>query len=66
MPVDAPLHNTSVCDTALATTCVGCVILNVCVAVQELASVTVHVHVPAVNPVTDTVPSPVGLPGVQL
>ena len=25
-----------------------------------------HVHVPAVKPVTETVPSPVGLPGVQL
>ena len=39
---------------------------NVRVAAQEFASVTVHVQVPAVNPVTETVPSPVGLPGVQL
>ena len=40
--------------------------LNVCVVTHELASVTVHVHDPAVSPVTLAVPSPVGLPGVQL
>ncbi len=34
--------------------------------VQLLASVTVQVQVPADKPVTEGVPSPVGLPGVQL
>ena len=40
--------------------------VNACDVVQEFASVTVQVHVPAVNPVTLVVPSPVGFPGVQL
>ena len=40
--------------------------VNVCAAVHPFASVTVQVHVPAVKPVTLAVPSPVGLPGVQL
>ena len=35
-------------------------------AVQPLASVTVHVQVPDVKPLTEVVPSPVGFPGVQL
>lgn len=51
---------------ALATSNAGCVMLNVCVVTQLLASVTVQVHVPTVSPVTEAVPSPVGLPGVQL
>ena len=33
---------------------------------HELASVTVQIQVPAVKPVTEVVPSPVGFPGVQL
>ena len=45
---------------------VGCVIVKLRVAVQPLASVTVQVQVPALKPVTDLVPSPVGLPGDQL
>ena len=45
---------------------VGCVTVKVCAFVQPLASVTVQVQVPAVNPVTEAVPSPVGFPGVQL
>ena len=45
---------------------VGCVIIKLRVVVQEFASVTVQVHDPAVNPVTEVVPLPVGVPGVQL
>src|SRR5580698_7441678 len=40
--------------------------LNVATFVQEFASVTVQVQLPAVNPVTEFVPSPVGFPGIQL
>ncbi len=65
-PLLPPLHAMFVCDTGETTNAVGAVILNVAVLVQEFASVTVHVHEPAVKPVTDAVPSPVGLPGVQL
>jgi hypothetical protein len=35
-------------------------------AKQPFKSVTVHAHVPAIKPVTEAVPSPVGLPGPQL
>jgi len=55
-----------VCERAEATSADGAVMLNVCVVTHEFASVTVHVHDPAVRPVTLAVPSPVGLPGVQL
>ncbi len=41
-------------------------IVNTSELEQEFASVTVHVYVPAVKLVTEVVPSPVGLPGVQL
>ena len=43
----------------------GWVMVKVCVAVHKLASVAVTVQVPAVRPVTEVVPSPAGLPGVQ-
>ena len=39
--------------------------VTLAIVVQPLASVTVTDHVPAVRPVTDGVPSPAGLPGVQ-
>ena len=55
-----------VCESAEATKAVGCVIENVLVVVHAFASVTVQVQVPNVKPVTLAVPSPVGLPGVQL
>ena len=42
------------------------VIVKLCVATHPFASVTVHVQDPAVKPVTEVVPSPVGVPGVQL
>ena len=44
----------------------ACVIVTDCDAMQAFASVIEQVHVPAVNPVTFAVPSPVGFPGVQL
>ena len=65
-PFAPPKHATFVCDAAAKDNAGGCVTVNVCTAVQAFASVTVQVQVPAVNPVTDVVPSPVGLPGVQL
>ena len=62
-----PLHAMFVCEAAVSAKALdGCVIVKVLDAVQPLASVTVQVHVPAVKPVTDVVPSPVGFPGVQL
>ena len=51
----------AVTDNAAA----GCVIVKFCTDVHPLTSVIVQVHEPAVNPVTDAVPSPVGVPGVQ-
>ena len=45
---------------------VGSVIVKFTAVIQALASVTVHVQVPAVRPVTEVVPSPAGFPGVQL
>ena len=65
-PVLPPKHATFVTTVDPDTGDVGCVMLNVWDAVHPLASVTVHVQEPAVNPVTEVVPSPVGLPGVQL
>ena len=44
---------------------VGSEIVMVAEAVQELTSVTVTVYVPAASPVTELVPSPAGVPGVQ-
>jgi hypothetical protein len=61
-----PTQITLLFTVAVTTNAVGCVTLKVCAALHPLASVTVHVHDPAVNPVTEAVPSPVGLPGVQL
>ena len=63
LPLVPPLQLTLVDVGIVTTNCTGEVIVNVWVAVQALASVTVQVQVPAVNPVTLTVPSPVGLPG---
>ena len=65
-PFDPPKQEILVCEAGVTTIAVGCVILKVRVAVQLFASVTVHVQPPAVKPVTETVPSPVGLPGDQL
>jgi hypothetical protein len=65
-PFDPPLQEMLVCDAAETEIAVGAVMLNVCAAVHPFASVTVQVHEPAVRPVTHVVPSPVGLPGVQL
>jgi len=65
-PVDPPLQAILVCDTTLDVIALGSVMITCCVLVQLLASVIVQVHVPAVNPLTEAVPSPVGLPGVQL
>jgi hypothetical protein len=49
-PLHCPLQSTFVCvpDVVIAG---GCVMLNVCVAVQPPEAVTVHVYVPAHNPV---------------
>ena len=65
-PLLPPLQEMFVCETAVTTSAAGAVMLKVALAEQELASVTVQVQVPAVSPVTEAVPSPVGLPGVQL
>ena len=64
-PLLPPLQDTFVWEAALATKAVGSVMVKVLVAVQLFASVTVQVQVPAVNPVTVAVPSPVGFPGDQ-
>ncbi len=64
-PFEPPLQVTLV-PVQVATIAVGCVMFKDKVAVHPLLSVTVQVHIPKVNPVTETVPSPVGLPGVQL
>ena len=65
-PLEAPLQATLVCEAGVTVIAVGWVTVKFCVLVQPLASVTVQVQDPAVKPVTDTVPSPVGFPGVQL
>ena len=65
-PFDPPLQDTLVCETGVTVIAGGAVMLNVAMFVQEFASVTVQVDEPAVNPLTEAVPSPVGLPGVQL
>ena len=65
-PLLPPKHDTFVCDAGVTVIAEGEVTLKVAVLTQEFASVTVHVHVVAVSPVTLAVPSPVGLPGVQL
>jgi hypothetical protein len=45
----------------------GCVISTVCVALHAgLPAVTVQLQVPAVNALTEAVPSPIGFPGDQL
>ncbi len=65
-PLLPPKQAMLVCEEGVIVIAGGCVIVNVCVAVQLLASVTLQVQVPAVKLVTLMVPSPVGLPGVQL
>ena len=65
-PFEPPLQDTFVCEADVNAKAVGCVTVKFCEVVHPFASVTVHVQVPAVKPVTETVPSPVGLPGVQL
>lgn len=58
-PVEPPLHKTFV-PVTLALSAVGCVTVALAVVVHELASVTVTVYVPAVNPVfVADVPPPV-------
>jgi hypothetical protein len=65
-PLLPPLQETFVWETAATEIAVGSVIEIMREAEHAFASVTVHVHEPAVNPVTLTVPSPEGFPGVQL
>ena len=66
-PLDPPKQEIVVCEAAVTVSAAeGCVIVNVIATVEELASVTVQVQVPAESPVTEVVPSPVGFPGVQL
>ena len=65
-PFEPPKQDTLVCEAGVTEIAGGCVTVKFCALVQPLASVTVHVQVPAVKPVTEVVPSPVGLPGVQL
>ena len=54
VPFDPPLQLTGVALQFIDTT-VGCVITDVQVAEQPLASVTVTVYVPAVNPPVEVV-----------
>ena len=61
-----PTQITLLLMVAVTTNAVGCVTLKVCEATHAFASVTAQVHDPAVSPVTEVVPSPVGFPGVQL
>ena len=65
VPSFPPLKLTGVA-VILADNAMGWVIVKLCVAAHPLASVTVQVHVPALSPDTDVVPSPIGFPGVQL
>jgi hypothetical protein len=50
-PVDAPLHNTFVCDEIVVEAAVGWVIVTVAVDVHPFASVAVTVYDPAAKPV---------------
>jgi hypothetical protein len=49
-----------VCAVIVATIAEGCVMLTVCVCVQEFASLIVQVYVPAVNPEAVAAVPPVG------
>ena len=51
VPLDPPLQDTFVCAAVAVLIAVGCVIVKFLVAVHPLASVTVTVYVPALNPV---------------
>jgi hypothetical protein len=64
-PLLPPKQETFVCEAAVKEIGDGSVMVKFINAVQPFASVAVTVHVPAVNPLTEVVPSPVGLPGVQ-
>ena len=66
IPVESPKQEMLVCEATYVTKAVGWVTGKFLLVVQPLASVTVHVQVPGVKPVTEAEPSPVGLPGVQL
>jgi hypothetical protein len=48
-PFEPPLQETLVCDAAVKVIAVGCITVKFTDAVQLFASVTVQVHVPAVN-----------------
>ena len=65
VPLDPPLQDTF-CAAVAVLIAVGCVIVKSRVVEQPILSVTVQVQTPGVKPVTETVPSPVGVPGVQL
>jgi hypothetical protein len=65
-PFEPPKHETFVCEARVVDIAGGWVIVKTEEAVHPIASVAVHVHDPAVSPVTDVVPSPIGFPGVQL
>ena len=64
-PLEPPLQETFVCDAVVMVSAVGWVMVNDLEVVHPLASVAVQIHVPAIKPLTDLVPSPVGVPGVQ-
>ena len=67
VPLDPPLQEILVCEFNVRESAVGCVIVKSrMVEHPVMLSVTVQVQVPALNPVTEMVPSPVGFPGVQL
>ena len=57
-PSEPPLHDTLTFTTEEATNAVGSVTVDVDVAVQPFASVTVAVYVPAGTPVIDAVVVP--------
>ena len=59
-PLDPPLQDTFVCAAVAVMIVVGCVIVKVLVAVHPLASVTVTVYVPALNPVAVAAVPPEG------
>jgi len=59
-PVASPLQAILVCDIGEATRAAGSEIVKICVAVQELESVTVTVYVPAANPVAVAAVPPEG------
>jgi hypothetical protein len=60
-PFEPPKQLTLVCAEAVIEIADGAVIVNACVVVQLLASVTVTVYVPAASPVAVAAVPPVGV-----